>query len=100
MVSAFVMSMGILILPASGQMVRYVDAEANGGNTGVDRGNAYTDLQSALTEAGTPGAVDQIWVAAGTYKPSVEVGGTGARCKTFQMINNVEIYGGFPPRRR
>ncbi len=36
-----------------------------------------------------------IWVAAGTYTPTQEGGGRGARFKTFLLINGVELYGGF-----
>jgi len=70
----------------------YVDADASGGNTGTSWTDAYTDMQSALNAA-TSG--HEIWVAEGTYKPSVEIGGTGDRYKSFQMKNRVGIYGGF-----
>ena len=55
--------------------------------------SAYGLLQSALDDAVSS---DEIWVAAGTYYPTTEVGGTGDRYRTFQMINGVTIYGGFP----
>ncbi len=73
----------------------YVDADAPGPtHDGTSWNDAYLDLQSALTavESG-----DEIWVAEGTYKPSVEVGGIGPRYATFQMKNGVGIYGGFDP---
>ena len=38
------------------------------------------------------GLVTQIWVAAGTYTPAEWGGDRGA---TFQLINNVALYGGF-----
>ncbi|MDM8555121.1 DUF1565 domain-containing protein [Desulfococcaceae bacterium HSG7] len=48
----------------------------------------YTDLQTALAAA-TSG--EQIWVASGTYRRT-----TGSdRYATFQLINEVRIYGGF-----
>jgi hypothetical protein len=68
----------------------YVDAGAVGGNDGSSWDDAYTDLQPALAAA-TAG--DEIWVAAGTYKPT---SGTD-RHASFQMVNGVEIYGGFDP---
>jgi predicted outer membrane repeat protein len=40
---------------------------------------------------------DEIWVAAGTYKPTAEHGGSGGRYKSFQMKNGVALYGGFDP---
>src|SRR5512136_2310438 len=73
----------------------YVDADATGGaNNGTSWGDAYTDLEPALAAAL---AGDQIWVAAGTYKPTAVHGGVGDRFKSFQMKNGVALYGGFDP---
>lgn len=56
--------------------------------------NACPDLQTALDKAGSS---DQIWVAAGTYKPSAvwPSGSTDSRTATFTMKDGVAIYGGF-----
>ncbi|MGH2271881.1 chitobiase/beta-hexosaminidase C-terminal domain-containing protein [Anaerohalosphaeraceae bacterium U12dextr] len=70
----------------------YVNASATGANTGASWADAFTDLQSALDAAI---AGDEIWVAAGTYKPTKMVGGTGDRFKAFQLKNDVGVYGGF-----
>ncbi|MCP4707285.1 MAG: hypothetical protein GY869_01555, partial [Planctomycetes bacterium] len=72
--------------------VIYVDSDANGLNNGGTWDNAFTDLQDGLDLATTG---KEIWVAAGTYKPTKEVEDTGDRYKTFQMKNGVAIYGGF-----
>lgn len=72
----------------------YVDSSATGENIGISWEHAFTDLQDALDAAASGPA--EIWVATGTYRPSVKVGGTDDRHKTFQMISGVEIYGGFP----
>jgi len=72
----------------------YVDLEAIGNNDGTSWTDAYTDLQPALETAASG---DQIWVAAGTYYPSVEHCGTGERYKSFQLKNGVGLYGGFDP---
>ncbi|MEK5231246.1 hypothetical protein MHB42_05675 [Lysinibacillus sp. FSL K6-0232] len=77
--------------------VIYVKQGASG--DGTSWANAFGDLQSALDEASTKltaGATTvQIWLAQGTYIPSEKVGGTTDRYNTFQMQNNVAIYGGF-----
>lgn len=72
----------------------YVDAGATGANDGSSWADAFTDLQPGLD---TAVAGDQIWVAEGTYKPTVEHGGAGSRFQSFQMKNAVAIYGGFDP---
>jgi len=70
----------------------YVDKDAIGSGDGSSWEDALINLQSALNVA-MPG--NEIWVAAGTYYPSVEVGGSGDRYNTFQMKNGVTIKGGF-----
>ncbi len=71
----------------------YVNDSASGSKDGTSWANAYTNLQDALDDA-SYGA--DIWVASGTYMPTVEVGGEGDKYRTFQMENGVAIYGGFP----
>jgi hypothetical protein len=71
----------------------YVSSSATGSNNGSSWENAYTSLQSALNTAVTG---SHIWVAKGTYKPSYDYGmGGGSRYYHFEMIEGVEIYGGF-----
>ncbi|MFO7698544.1 MAG: DUF1565 domain-containing protein, partial [Anaerolineae bacterium] len=68
--------------------VIYVNDDAPGANNGTSWTNAYRSLQSALSAA-TAGK--EIWVAAGTYKPTA----TGDRNASFVMKNGVALYGGF-----
>ena len=73
----------------------YVDQTATGGaDNGTDWPNAFLNLQDALAVAM---GGDEIWVAQGTYKPDQGVGQTpGDRSVSFNLIDNVSIYGGFP----
>ena len=67
----------------------YVNQTAAGANDGTSWANAYTNLQSAFDNA-TPG--DQIWVAAGTYLPTITTNSNDA----FYRFNvDIELYGGF-----
>ena len=72
----------------------HVDWEAAGAGNGTSWADAYNTLQPAL-DAAEPG--EQIWVAAGIYTPSVEHGGSGDRFRSFQLRNDVGVYGGFDP---
>ena len=73
--------------------VRYLTTTGAGSKNGTSWANAYPDtlMQTAINESG----VTQVWVAKGTYKSTVNVGGKADRYKTFQMKNGVAIYGGF-----
>ena len=74
--------------------IHYVNGSASGANDGSSWTDAFTSLQSELEAANY---ADAIWVAAGTYKPSVEDDGTvdEPRKFTFGMKEGVKIYGGF-----
>lgn len=78
-----------LLASTSANAVRYhVNASATGNGTGLTWANAYTDLQAALSVV-IPG--DEIWVAAGQYKPT---SGT-SRTIAFTLRNGVNVFGGF-----
>lgn len=66
----------------------HVNASATGNGTGLTWANAYTDLQAALSVV-IPG--DEIWVAAGQYKPT---SGT-SRTIAFTLRNGVNVFGAF-----
>jgi len=85
-----------LMASSVGGRILHVDAGAGGANDGSSWADAYEELQSALAVAEYG---DEIRVAAGTYKPDYDpVSGnhTGDREATFQLINGVALYGGFP----
>jgi hypothetical protein len=73
----------------TGHYIYYVDADATGGNDGSCWQDAFTSLQSALAAATISGT--EIWMADGTYKPTAG----SDRNATFQLKNNIAIYGGF-----
>jgi hypothetical protein len=77
---------------AAGRVI-YVDDEARGANNGSSWADAYRSLQDALDVADP---CDQIWVAKGTYRPSQRTDPCDPRSATFQRINGVALYGGFP----
>ena len=66
----------------------YVNLSATGANSGQSWVDAYTSLQNALQQAQ---AGDEIWVAAGNYRPT-----SGAdRSMAFEPKSGVRLYGGF-----
>jgi predicted outer membrane repeat protein len=86
---AFVMLVSMAGVALAGT-VWYVNQAATGANDGSSWSDAFTDLQSALTHSSLA-AGDEIWVAAGTYKPT---GGTD-RTVSFTLNAGVALYGGF-----
>ncbi len=83
---------------AAGKII-YVDDDANGLNNGSSWDNAYADLQDALDDANDSEKPVEVCVAQGTYIPS-EVGSFynpkyRLRFATFQLINDVNIIGGY-----
>lgn len=70
----------------------YVDGSATGTGDGLSWANACTRLQDGFGAAGQyGGAIDEIWVANGTYYPA----DVAYRGDTFDMPSNVAVYGGF-----
>lgn len=73
--------------------VLHVDTAAMPGGDGGSWGTALRDLQDALCLARrSGGAVSEIWVRAGTYRPDR---GTGLRIMAFVLEDGLGIYGGF-----
>lgn len=79
--------LGLLICSgAMANTIRYVKATGTG--SGTSWANASKDLQ-AMINASSPG--DEVWVAAGTYKPSAN-----SLIASFNLKEGVIILGGFP----
>ncbi|MBB3842243.1 hypothetical protein FHS57_006274 [Runella defluvii] len=64
--------------------IRYVKAGASGS------GSSWADASGNLQAMINANCVEQVWVAAGTYKPGT------SRSESFVMKAGVKIYGGFP----
>jgi len=91
----------ILPLLASGLCLIFADAatavtrfvKPGGTGTGTtDFSNASGDIQAMITASSSG---DEIWVAAGTYKPTQEFTAGVTRSKAFIIQKTVKIYGGF-----
>jgi hypothetical protein len=88
-VLAFALILFSLAETGNAQDIWYVDDDGSAGAGGTSWADALAGLQAALVLAG---AGDEIWVAAGTYRPA-EMGGD--RSATFQLRSGVGVYGGF-----
>ena len=75
----------------------YVDAGATDGiHDGSSWADAYLSVQRALRHTVCVGGmVTEVWVAQGRYVPD-SAGLSDFREATFQLVNGVAIYGGFP----
>jgi Secretion system C-terminal sorting domain/HYR domain/Lectin C-type domain len=71
----------------------YVDANATGANDGSSWADALTNLQDAIIAINDCPAIDTIFIAEGSYFPSVPAG----RDATFDFSTDIRVYGGFSP---
>lgn len=71
----------------------YVNGAAAPGGDGASWATAIKDLQTGIGKAAAArGAITEVWVAAGNYRPDQ---GSNDRFRTFKPVQGVTIYGGF-----
>jgi alpha-tubulin suppressor-like RCC1 family protein len=80
-----------------GTEIIYVDKDAAAGhNNGTNWDDAYTDLRDAFIGVQNLGAdITAIWVAAGTYKPTYDINETNYQSKSFELLEDVGLFGHF-----
>lgn len=88
----------VTVVPSPAGIV-YVDSSIAISGDGSSWATAVKELADALRAAKTNTAIQQIWTAKGTYKPLYDAAtgclGADARNKSFVLVNNVKVYGGF-----
>ena len=77
---------------ATSQII-YVDQNAIGLNDGSSWADAFIDLQDAVDEANFDSALSELYIAEGTYFPSIPSG----RDATFNLTEEILLFGGFSP---
>lgn len=82
-------------LPAS--RIRYVKPTATGTGDGSSWENASGDLQKMIDELAesAPSQTGEVWVAAGTYTPQVQLISGTDYSASFRMRDGISVYGGF-----
>lgn len=88
------------LLSGACDQIIYVDQNVVGFiNDGTSWNRAYPDLQTALDEAYSCNDIQEIWVAEGSYSPTVDVSGSTSNSvpqnRTFVIDANIRMYGGF-----
>ncbi len=87
---------GVFDIPSSEVCanVIFVDGSAPSKGNGLSWASAFNDLQVAIQTATACGpSATQIWVAQGIYTPTLP---NGDRTISFDLVDGVAIYGGFP----
>lgn len=73
--------------------IRYV--KPNGTGDGTSWKNASGDLQKMIDELATVNAPGEVWVAAGTYRPTTQIIEGVQYAASFRMRDGINVYGGF-----
>lgn len=76
--------------------IRYVKVGGTGDGSSWD--NASGDLQKMIDELATVNAPGEVWVAAGTYRPTTQIIEGVQYAASFRMRDGINVYGGFAGR--
>ena len=88
--AAYIFILSILgIIPIKSQT--FVKIDAQGANNGTSWNDAFVNLDSALSKT----LKGEIWIAAGIYKPSVDINTPFKKYKAFNIDKKIALYGGF-----
>ncbi|MGC4233937.1 MAG: right-handed parallel beta-helix repeat-containing protein [Niabella sp.] len=87
----------LFVAMATAQTIRYVTVAGAGLKDGLSWATASDDIQLMINQSGPN---DQVWVAAGTYKPNRKHNATGTvtpgdRNNAFVLKEDVQLFGGF-----
>ena len=73
-----------------------VKPDGDDGKDGSDWDNALKSVQAAINKLADGGQGGEVWVAAGTYQPSIYMSNANTdRSAAFVMKDGVSVYGGF-----
>ncbi|MBV7529104.1 Ig-like domain-containing protein [Chitinophaga sp. sic0106] len=78
------------------QNICYVKKLATPGGDGRSWATAFNNMDDAIAANTNDPAVNKIYVAEGTYVPAIPVYSSVPGTKTYNVLNNLSIYGGFP----
>ena len=73
--------------------IRYV--KVGGTGDGSSWGKASGDLQKMIDELAAVDAPGEVWVAAGTYRPTTQIIEGVQYAASFRMRDGIDVYGGF-----
>ena len=73
--------------------IRYV--KEGGTGDGSSWGDASGDLQKMIDELAAVDAPGEVWVAAGTYRPTTQIIEGVQYAASFRMRDGIDVYGGF-----
>ena len=77
--------------------IRYVKVGGTGDGSSWDK--ASGDLQKMIDELATIDAPGEVWVAAGTYRPTTQIIEGVQYAASFRMRDGIDVYGGFNDER-